>query len=630
MKFPEGSDEAQRCREIGGILQEYSARDKEKPLSLAVFGPPGSGKSRCVREIAASVGEKYTFLPVINLSQLSEAEALGTAIVQRRESRAAKLQEMERTLLVKEEAGIKRGAKWPDKERKKLEKEKEELRQDNKRIPLFFFDEFDAPLAGAPLGWLRLFLAPMQDGQIAVKSEVHSIGQAVFMFAGGTASSFAEFEERASLDPAVREKKVPDFISRLRGFIDIRGINGRDGQPEAKRALVLRHLLDQGWPGARKKNGFPIKHKLASSLLSTGHFIHGVRSMEALLDMSKMDEGTLKLPDTQLRKLHLSRGELDGKLIGVSAGLNDGDESSARLLDELTQALLRDGAKVAYGGDFEPGGTLHLIADAAQGVPKHEGDVEKLICNYLGFPSFLRKTVKDSLKDYEHVIQVHFLETLTVRELTDLNLTKDEWFPARPRKGSDESYHPNQHLAWSISLFRMRVRLIQDIDALVVFGGKDDESWGRFPGIAEEVMLALAFEKPVYIMGGMGGAAKAVGLLLGLGDTIVNPDECLYDVTPITSLCPPKFKRAFSLPNLQLPETIEEVRDYFFARASKPDSRQLNSGHWNGLKHQENRKLFSADVQKSSAEAVQLILKGLSRIEWNPEAAAKLHNPLPV
>jgi hypothetical protein len=87
-------------------------------------------------------------------------------------------------------------------------------------------------------------------------------------------------------------------------------------------------------------------------------------------------------------------------------------------------------------------------------------------------------------------------------------------------------------------------------------------------------------------MGGLGGAASAVGKLLGFGQTIANPDECLKNVEPITALCPPKFRRAFALPNQQLPETIEELRDYLFHHSLTTDE-----WPWNGLSFEENREL---------------------------------------
>src|SRR5437868_221168 len=94
----------------------------------------------------------------------------------------------------------------------------------------------------------------------------------------------------------------------------------------------------------------------------------------------------------------------------------------------------------------------------------------------------------------------------------------------------------------------MRVRFIRAIDALIVVGGKrglepeltkdsdqtavepvktDELPWGRFPGVAEEVMLALAFKKPVYIIGMLQGAAKDVGILLGLSNTQLYTSSCL-------------------------------------------------------------------------------------------------------
>jgi hypothetical protein len=84
--------------------------------------------------------------------------------------------------------------------------------------PVFFFDEFDASLNDTPLGWLRWFLGPMQDGKLLADGRELIIGKAIFMFAGGTAESLDKFDRRAQSDIGVyRARKVPDFVSRLRG-----------------------------------------------------------------------------------------------------------------------------------------------------------------------------------------------------------------------------------------------------------------------------------------------------------------------------------------------------------------------------------------------------------------------------
>src|SRR6185295_17968936 len=56
LRLPLGSAEAERCVDIKGILEEYADRTNvSRPLSIAVFGPPGSGKSHCVEEIVGSI-----------------------------------------------------------------------------------------------------------------------------------------------------------------------------------------------------------------------------------------------------------------------------------------------------------------------------------------------------------------------------------------------------------------------------------------------------------------------------------------------------------------------------------------------------------------------------------------------
>src|SRR5665647_388575 len=87
------------------------------------------------------------------------------------------------------------------------------------QLPLVFWDEFDTPLEGRPLGWLRHFLAPMQDGQFREGPAFHPLGPAVFVFAGGTAATLDEFSGGAAV-PDPREAKLPDFVSRLRGYVN--------------------------------------------------------------------------------------------------------------------------------------------------------------------------------------------------------------------------------------------------------------------------------------------------------------------------------------------------------------------------------------------------------------------------
>jgi len=249
-----------------------------------------------------------------------------------------------------------------------------------------------------------------------------------------------------------------------------------------------------------------------------------------------------------------------------------------------------------------------------------ERDEPQRIHNYLAFPSFCDGAPATPNQDqFKSVLAIHKLQTLTQRECQDLGVPESEWFSAFPDK---DPYNPLRHLAWALSLFRMRVRMTQDIDALIVFGGKDDgKSWGRFSGVAEEVMLALAFNKPVYVLGEFDGAAQAVGQLLGLDKTLVNPDTCLVDNSGIEfSSLYKSMANAFTLPgHPNLPRTMPEVRNYLFNHSVITDS-----WPWNGLKIAENRKLFAKENTPEEQEnRLKLIIQGLTRLDWKHPASSR-------
>jgi hypothetical protein len=162
---------------------------------------------------------------------------------------------------------------------------------------------------------LKLFLAPMQDGEFKDGEAIHPIGKAVFVFAGGTRSTFGSFVRNLSdsdaglSDPsneasaedreraarkAFGEAKGPDFVSRLRGFIDIMGPNRQGTDDEAfviRRAMVLRAMLLETPKTAGlldSRNRLRIDDGVLRAMLHVSEYRHGTRSLGALLDMSRI------------------------------------------------------------------------------------------------------------------------------------------------------------------------------------------------------------------------------------------------------------------------------------------------------------------------------------------------------
>ena len=126
------------------------------------------------------------------------------------------------------------------------------------KMPLVFWDEFDTTLGGQSLGWLRYFLAPMQDGTFQEEQITHPIGRTIFVFAGGTSTTMEGFSQVLTTED-FRAAKGPDFVSRLRGHVNILGPNRQTGVEDAhfiiRRAIILRVLLKLHWDKLFKKRG---------------------------------------------------------------------------------------------------------------------------------------------------------------------------------------------------------------------------------------------------------------------------------------------------------------------------------------------------------------------------------------
>jgi hypothetical protein len=163
------------------------------------------------------------------------------------------------------------------------------------KLPLVFFDEFDSDRDGLPLGWVKTFLMPMQDGQFKDESGEHPLGKCILVFAGGTAASFAEFtapmqSEKPEEATAFKNIKGPDFVSRLKGTINVLGPNPKDENDKnyiLRRALLLRSLCERKL--SLKKGALPVSKNIIWAMLLVPKYKHGARSMEAILDMSRLE-----------------------------------------------------------------------------------------------------------------------------------------------------------------------------------------------------------------------------------------------------------------------------------------------------------------------------------------------------
>jgi hypothetical protein len=260
--------EIESYKSIMNLLDEYLARrEATAPLSIAVFGQPGSGKTYGVTQISKSIQPESIVKLEFNVSQFQTPEDLTNAF--------HKVQSV----------GLKG------------------------KVLLVFFDEFDC-FFGQRKGWLKYFLAPMEEGVFRDGETFHPVGKSIFVFAGGTSHTFEdfyadylegkEFTDQEEAHEAWKDweefcqAKGPDFVSRLRGYVNIMGINPMDDTDRCymiRRAMILRSILTARAPHLFDKDGMAlIDPGVLRALIGVMRYKHGVRSMEAVIDMSLLSE----------------------------------------------------------------------------------------------------------------------------------------------------------------------------------------------------------------------------------------------------------------------------------------------------------------------------------------------------
>jgi hypothetical protein len=298
-----------------------------------------------------------------------------------------------------------------------------------------------------------------------------------------------------------------------------------------------------------------------------------------------------------------------------------GLEHLRELLIRLARPILRQGASLAYGGNWKETEDnfifplLRLISteqeDNSLGGPDSNLQIGRLY-NHSSWPWYLDITPK---------IEAQWINCCRVVRITQqmAGFPDAEIVPDANADKVDARTAFNK----AITLSAMRRMMMQPmsidipdvpqpeqippVTARILLGGKADSYAGFLPGIFEEALVTLQWERPVYILGGFGGAAEILAnAMLASGND--RPKELTLDWhkdrSPVLVALLESVHQFAAPANLGgLENSFDEL--FAFVLQARAD---LSGTLRTGLSDQETRELLKTS---NIANAVHLVRSGL-------------------
>lgn len=283
----------------------------------------------------------------------------------------------------------------------------------------------------------------------------------------------------------------------------------------------------------------------------------------------------------QSKKIAISISESeDLELLGLS------EQHLKDISIEIARYLIVNGATLLYGGDLRNGGFTDLFSELSYQY-KFLSDSERRFINYFPFPNGRNLSTGDIASMMQKQVEVKRLEI--PKHLGNPDPKKD-YAP----------FHKNEDRFLFAECFSdMRIRMSKDCDARIVVGGRHKNFIGYFPGIVEETFYTFTEGKPIYLVGGFGGATKLLIRILCGERPIELTNEYQFDsefFVNFKSYCQGKSTVIFDYNFL-----VDYFQQYSIESIAKH----------NGLTLEENNILFEST---NIHEIVFLIVKGLKNI----------------
>jgi hypothetical protein len=151
---------------------------------------------------------------------------------------------------------------------------------------------------------------------------------------------------------------------------------------------------------------------------------------------------------------------------------------------ELVRQVFAAGHSIGYGGDLRQSGFTETLVALLRTYSLDDAPPPSRVRQYLAHPAWKDLSAAD-------------LSPLAV-VATVIKVQPDD-----DRSGGEAARRARDFTA-------MRAWMTEETDARIVVGGRLHGQSGRWPGIAEEAYLAVLTGTPLFVAGGLGGAAERV------------------------------------------------------------------------------------------------------------------------
>lgn len=305
-----------------------------------------------------------------------------------------------------------------------------------------------------------------------------------------------------------------------------------------------------------------------------------------------------------------------------------GLEHLRELLIQLARPILRQGADLAYGGNWnEPEDNftydlLNLISAeqeaGSSGGPDSNIQIGKLF-NHLAWPYYLHVTPR---------IEAQWINNCRIIRVTQ----SMAGIPAADRVADEEAETDTPRAAFNqaVTLSAMRRLMMEEMQidivnvleperipaasARILLGGRTQDYSGFMPGIFEEALVTFERNRPLYILGGFGSAAEILAdAILGSGTerAEILTLEWQKDQNPRLQALLENAKQFTFPPGIRSPERLYGGLSQFILQAQVNPAVALNTG----LSELETRELLKT---RDVGNVVRLVHAGLTRQKLLP------------